>query len=84
MAISHSVQLDLARYTQLVTKQLWLHIMNNLTMRIIIHTAVYIHVGPDGQSVLVICVPSFDLTHSAVLVRLRAGGWSHRDDVIMM
>jgi DNA polymerase delta subunit 2 len=29
--------------------------------------------GCDGQSVLTICVPSFDLTHSAVLVRLRGG-----------
>ena len=31
-------------------------------------------VGSDGQSVLVVCVPSFDLTHSAVLVTLRGGG----------
>ena len=32
--------------------------------------------GEEGQSVLVVCVPSYDLTHSAVLVRLQAGGRS--------
>ena len=35
---------------------------------------IYMYIGDEGQSVLVVSVPSFDLTHSAVLVRVRGGG----------
>ena len=38
----------------------------------------YMCVGDEGQSVLVVSVPSFDLTHSAVLLRLGAGEASHK------
>ena len=31
--------------------------------------------GDEGQSVLLVAVPSFDLTHSAVLVRVQGGEW---------